>query len=32
MRLKILKKKDEITNKDITTAINKHIDRIHKNI
>ena len=32
MRLKILKKKDEITNSDITKAINKYIDRIHKNI
>ena len=32
MRLKFLKRKDEITNKDIPTAINKYIDRIHKNI
>ena len=32
MRLKILKKKDEITNSDITKAINKYIERIHKNI
>jgi hypothetical protein len=32
MRLKILKKKDEITNSDIIKAINKYIDRIHKNI